>query len=340
MTSFRPAKNIPNIAPGARHERPAPVRVPGTAGTTHDSSSSSWTGSDPRSFSDPSSDNTSIQSFGQVRCWEKTPEVPYRVDPATVWGREHEISIKRARNDSPVYKTTSQSSYMRTPLSDLYSPPFYWNLPQSNVQLTFGVELEHVFAYSMVPREGYEFMFNEDEDNLLNKYWNETHNGVWAERVDEGSANRERIHAASKDVHQRILKHKGLGCSQQHKPTDCSGWTLTDVCFADHVCADTATDSYLGRVRWHRIRHEKVAKLASRKNQGERGNRVDNELSRTGISSPGCSPRIFFIPWIQVGRRLAGDREVHHCHGRTAVGSLGSFHQSHMWSTRACSTQA
>ncbi|KAJ9499218.1 hypothetical protein H2202_005375 [Exophiala xenobiotica] len=259
-----------------RHDRPAPVQVPGTAGRRHDSSSTSGYDSDPPSLPDPSSDNTSTsiaRSSGEKLDWENVPEEPIVPSPSTVWGREHEIGTKRIRTDSENDSTTDTTpSYMRTPLSDLYSPPFYWNLPKSELQLTFGVELEHMFAYSRRPRKGYEFMFDQSQDGLelLSSYDPETHNGKWADvypTYTEQSSPR-RVETDSLNVHERILKHKGLQCRQQIHDTTCLDWTLCNDGSVCHPSDGPALPTLLpGKIKeneeldWTLGNHELVSRV-------------------------------------------------------------------------------
>lgn len=77
------------------------------------------------------------------------------------------------------------SSYgLDTPQSSLYSPPVYWEeaLPKQPMSLTFGVEIEHIFAFNTEPGPGYEWMFgseNADDqsenDNTSPPSWSADH---------------------------------------------------------------------------------------------------------------------------------------------------------------------
>ncbi|KAK5265738.1 hypothetical protein LTR99_008876 [Exophiala xenobiotica] len=72
----------------------------------------------------------------------------------------------RTAYNLPNSPTLSSISFLNTPISSIYSPPPYWRdaLPQEPMTLTFGIELEHVFAFYMNPGDSFEWMGSSFED--------------------------------------------------------------------------------------------------------------------------------------------------------------------------------
>jgi hypothetical protein len=127
----------------------------------------------------------------------------------------------------------------------LYSPPFYWtNLPQSNLELTFGVELEMVFAYLREPKKGYEFLLGgKKRDDASNpedrsKWQADQPDNQWMSFEPEASGSQNGIDGTSLDIHMRILKEHGLECHQWHKSAQCPTWTITGYALVEGACKE------------------------------------------------------------------------------------------------------
>ncbi|KIW11005.1 hypothetical protein PV08_10304 [Exophiala spinifera] len=106
-------------------------------------------------------------------------QIDVRNEHAQPSQRELTGSDQPAFHDQPVRQPPPYGSHLDTPASSIFSPPLYWRYfsPKEPMSLTFGIELEYVFAFDRSPRVGFEWigvdgitdeeLFEEEEEDDL-----------------------------------------------------------------------------------------------------------------------------------------------------------------------------